>query len=493
MFEDKKERWLEIAERLKPALRHETVRPVKGLLAQPLQENDELVLDFGNHHVGHLTLTLASTGSHPDAPAWIELKFCESARELEETLDGYRGWISKGWVQQEQLHVDVLPATITLPRRYAFRYVKLRVLAVSSKYALTVEDAFIDATTSAGESPAPYQGTWEDAAIERVALRTLRSCMQEVFEDGPKRDRRLWLGDLRLQALANYASYQNDDLVKRCLYLFAAAATEEGRLPACVFTEPKLEADDTFMFDYALFFIAALRDYVSHTGDRETGRDLLPVASRQLELAEAEFDADGIVRDRDALGWCFIDWNLNLNKQASAQAVWIYAAKAYEALLAVLGMPEDAELCQRIEWRSQAAIRRFYDAKRRLFISGEERQVSWAIQVWMVLAGVLEGEAARDCLLAVEGESSAEKIVTPYMMHHYIDALCQAGLCDKAHKAMDDYWGGMVSCGADTFWELYNPDNPEESPYGSAVVNSYCHAWSCTPAWFLRSGRLEEV
>lgn len=28
-------------------------------------------------------------------------------------------------------------------------------------------------------------------------------CMQSVFEDGPKRDRRLWLGDLRLQALAS--------------------------------------------------------------------------------------------------------------------------------------------------------------------------------------------------------------------------------------------------------------------------------------------------
>ena len=27
--------------------------------------------------------------------------------------------------------------------------------------------------------------------------------MQDVFEDGPKRDRRLWLGDLRLEALAN--------------------------------------------------------------------------------------------------------------------------------------------------------------------------------------------------------------------------------------------------------------------------------------------------
>jgi hypothetical protein len=31
--------------------------------------------------------------------------------------------------------------------------------------------------------------------------------MQEVFEDGPKRDRRLWLGDLRLQALVNDVTF----------------------------------------------------------------------------------------------------------------------------------------------------------------------------------------------------------------------------------------------------------------------------------------------
>ncbi|MDR0896813.1 MAG: hypothetical protein LBN04_03045 [Oscillospiraceae bacterium] len=50
------------------------------------------------------------------------------------------------------------------------------------------------------------------------------------------------------------------------------------------------------------------------------------------------------------------------------------------------------------------------------------------------------------------------------------------------------YWCGMVQQGADTFFELFNPENPAESPYGSCVVNSHCHAWSCTPAWFLQGG-----
>ena len=50
-----------------------------------------------------------------------------------------------------------------------------------------------------------------------------------------------------------------------------------------------------------------------------------------------------------------------------------------------------------------------------------------------------------------------------------------------------DYWGGMLDRGADTFWEVWDPNDERLSPYGSHLVNSYCHAWSCTPAWFIRT------
>lgn len=50
--------------------------------------------------------------------------------------------------------------------------------------------------------------------IYEVSVKTLAECMQDVFEDGPKRDRRLWIGDLRLQALANYVTFDNVELVK---------------------------------------------------------------------------------------------------------------------------------------------------------------------------------------------------------------------------------------------------------------------------------------
>ena len=386
---DNRREFLEKAKALEPRIYTNTVRPVSGVPGAALHEGESAVLDFGDHCVGHLTLKLGNAGSHPDAPAWLELKFCESPRELDETLDGYHGWISKGWVQVERIHVDVLPAVLTLPRRYAFRYVRVDVLALSGKYQLVLEDVWTEETTSADDAAiTPFRGDAGDAAIDRVALRTLRNCMQRVFEDGPKRDRRLWLGDLRLQALANYATYRNNDLVKRCLYLFAGVTDDEGRLPACLFMEPEIEADDTFMFDYALFFGPVLLEYLRQTDDDETARELLPVALRQLELAESRFDGD-LVRDSDQLGWCFVDWNLNLNKQASAQAIWVYCAKAALELCSRLDAGAPGDLSVRIGRRRQAMLDRLYDADRALFVSGADRQVSWASQVWAVLAGIV--------------------------------------------------------------------------------------------------------
>lgn len=64
--------------------------------------------------------------------------------------------------------------------------------------------------------------------------------------------------------------------------------------------------------------------------------------------------------------------------------------------------------------------------------------------------------------------------------------MMQSGMQREAFALIDNYWGGMVRAGADTFWKVYDPKDPRLSPYRSHLVNSYCHAWSCTPSYFIR-------
>lgn len=461
---------------------------IKNIAKRHLGKGDRICLDFGDHQVGYVTIQLASVGSPQDAPAFFKVKFGEIAKEMVENSADYDGWISRGWIQEEYIHVDVLPATLKLPRRYAFRYMEIEVIDTSLKWKLVVEDVSCTSVSSVDiKDVEPIKS--EDQmiqVIDRVSLRTLQNCMQSVFEDGPKRDRRLWLGDLRLQALANYETFKNYDLVKRCLYLFAGQTKENGQVSACLFTEPRFIIDDTFLLDYSMFFGAALLDYYEETNDIETLKDLAPCAYRQMEIAKDGFDQNHIMSNGDGF-WAFIDWTEGLNKQTAMQGVYIYCAKKVRKIAQALGDKEKAkELENEAEEKSRAAWKYLFDEQKGLFISGEEQQINYASQVWMILAGVVTKAEGSRILDEVINQNPEKGMVSPYMNHHFVEAMLLCGKKDDAMAYMKYYWGGMIQHGADTFWELYNPKNPSESPYGSSIVNSYCHAWSCTPTYLLR-------
>ncbi len=476
----------EEAEKFYP--RTEVVDSIEHLAAYPLKKGEILNVDFGDHYVGYVTLKFSSMGSPQDAPAYFRLKFAEIAKELTEDSADYDGWISRSWIQEELIHVDVLPAEIRLPRRYAFRYVSLEVIDTSPKWQLVCEDISCCSVSAVGNQQVPLISEEDELLqkIDRVSIRTLRNCMQDVFEDGPKRDRRLWLGDLRVQALTNYATFHKNDLVKRCLYLFAGQTKDNGQVSACMFVEPKVLADDTFLRDYSMMFAATLLDYYEATGDLETLKELAPCAYRQMVIAEAEFDEKDLLICGEGF-WGFIDWTDGLDKQTAMQGVYIYCTRRAEKIARILGDSEmEQHFHSEILRKTAAAKEKLWDKEQRVFVSGPDRQISYASQVWMILAEALSNEEGTELLKHIKALNPDKKMVSPYMNHYYVEALLQCGQREEAVDFMKYYWGGMVQQGADTFWELYNPENPAESPYGSSIVNSYCHAWSCSPAYLLR-------
>jgi alpha-L-rhamnosidase len=127
-----------------------------------------------------------------------------------------------------------------------------------------------------------------------------------------------------------------------------------------------------------------------------------------------------------------------------------------------------------------------FDPEKNLFVTGES-EYNIASQVWMVLSHVMSDEMNRKIMEStVNNLFPVRNIATPYMYHHIVEALFEAGLRDEAVSLMKDYWGKMISLGADTYWEAFDPEKPDYSPYGSPIVNSYCHAWSCTPVYLIR-------
>src|SRR5690606_30646294 len=149
-------------------------------------------------------------------------------------IDPFTGTLSRAWFQDEVVVIEDLPSVWRSQRRFAGRWIAIRATSHTPAFTPVLEAlAFhqegaevADLTTDPG-LPADL------AAIDLVARRTLRNCLQTVLEDGPKRDRRLWLGDLRLQALADAVTFRRFDVVRRCLHLLAAFSRDDGLIGVC--------------------------------------------------------------------------------------------------------------------------------------------------------------------------------------------------------------------------------------------------------------------
>ncbi len=505
-IENKNHVFLNKAKNLEPVLIRETVTP-KALI-EVIKKNDEysgrkigniqangqkankgmkICMDFGRHCVGYVKFSVLLNHTIPDAPAFIRLKFGEQLCEIAEDHADYKGELSSSWIQEEYIHVDVLPAEIQLPRRYAFRYMEIYIIDTSPQYDIVIDNISCETVTSADMSVPVLPDNLDEEMTEiyMASLNTMRSCMQLVFEDGPKRDRRLWIGDLRLQALTNYETFKNYDLAKRCLYLFAGLTINEGKVTSCLYVEPAPRASMTYLFDYSLFFISCLYDYYKATGDKKILKELWDVAYRQIEIAWERVDDNGVVRDSDDW-WCFIDWDDDLNKQAGAQAIFIYTLKQAREIAKVLTCKEKVfKIDFMIERLTNAALVHLWDETTGFFVSGQKRQISWASQVWFVLAEVFDCKSNAELMKRTIYKNPKIRMRTPYMHHHFVEALYMSEMSSEAQQHMRDYWGSMINDGADCFFEIYDPENRNISPYGDRVIHSYCHAWSGTPAYFI--------
>ena len=426
---------------------------------------DSILLDFGEHMVGHFSFAFDKANTFVDAPVRLIIKFGEDMREMNDDFSQYNGVLSNTWLQEEIINLD-FPQKITMPRRYACRYIKITVDRTTRPIRLF--DFSFRASTSA-----------------------LKECMQTFLEDGPKRDRRLWIGDLRLEALTNYYTFNNLEIVKRCLYLFAAGeCNESGFLPSFVYETPYYHSGATHIEDYALLYVVSVCDYYEYTGDMDVVNDLMRICKSQLESFRATLDENLIATRQE--GWfAFIDWCPGLECMTALQGVYLYTLARFRELLKAIGDEEYEKYSALISQVRSASKKHLYEESKKVFVNPlDNSQLSVHSQVWMILGGVITGEEAKKLLLSCLDNKNFKQPVTPYMRHYVIEAMLKLNMKDEAVQYLKKFWGGMAELGADTFWEAYIPDDLDFSPYNDRMINSLCHAWSCTPSYFIRKYEL---
>lgn len=446
-----------------------------------LNFKDKVILDFGDHFVGYLHFRLDYYGDIKiaDAPSRLKFTFGEFPYEMTANPEEYKGGLGSAWLQNEERSYVFLPCECTLERRYSFRYLMIE-RTDTTCFPLKISDIFAECVSAVDIKSIPDFNSGDKYLdkIYEISLKTLKECEQDVFEDGPKRDRRLWIGDLRLQAITDYCTFGNIDLIKRCIYLFAAYTAEHKMVAPCVFPDSPPCVDEWTFADYSLFFISCLYDYYNNTKDKALPEELFNVA---LEQAEAVGKAFNKKSGELALN-PFIDWCKGLDKSVAFTGVYIYVLKQLKELCEALGKNHpfiDEEIKEAAE-----LLKKYYNEDKKLFIP-QSGQISYHSQIWGVLSGVFEKDKNIAILENMKQIKTDFTMRTTYMRHFYIEALYNNGLYSDALDFIKDYWGKIVDAGFDCCPEVFNPDNEFESPYNAPEINSACHAWSCTPAYWI--------
>ena len=513
IFANQRNTWLQKAEEAKPALHETIVHPIsivkavanknayqgwryekqdeiEKLYTTNFKELKSVTVDFGKHLTGYFSFHTQILTNCEDAPIRLKFTFAETPAELNTPLDPWKSNMSRAWMQDEIITLTQLNETVQLPRRFAFRYLKIELLASSVYFDFAIDKLTFRAVSSAGEvkTDLPPQCPAIIKDINRIGIETLRECMQTVYEDGPKRDQRLWVGDLYLESLANRYSFKNFQLTKRCLYLFAGLADENGIVIANIFEHPEPHPQKgQLCLTYSMLFNSTLLEYLKDTNDYETAYDLWCVARRQMEYALNYVNKDYLFDPNlYAPNWFFLDWRDGLDAHTPMQGAILFALNETYELACMLGKEKEVSEWPLIAKKMKKASRQhLYDKQQKVFISGANKQISVLSQAWMIIGGVTSEKEGQQAIRQALNNSQCVMPGTPYGTHYLIEAMVKSGMHKEAHTYLTEYWGGMVKKGADTFWEAYDPKNDYISPYGFFPVNSACHAWSCTPVYFI--------
>jgi len=181
--------------------------------------------------------------------------------------------------------------------------------------------------------------------------------------------------------------------------------------------------------------------------------------------------------------WSFVDWTKQWSagvppvmEDGSSAALDLQLLLAYgwaAELEAALGSKTLAEEDGRAAARLRGSARELYwDAGRKLFAdTPEKRAFSQQANALAVLAGVSEGDEARDLIERVAADDRLVQC-SIYFRHYLHSALRKAGAGD-GYLGMLDTWRTMLARGLTTWAETADP------------TRSDCHAWGASPNYEL--------
>lgn len=315
--------------------------------------------------------------------------------------------------------------------------------------------------------------------IWHVAENTFRLASGVFFLDGIKRDRWIWSGDAYQSYLINQYLLGDKDICKRTMLALRG-------------NDPVVQHINTIL-DYSFYWMIGIADYYEAYGDLEFVKMIYPKMVSMMEYCMGQTEEHGFVYGRKE-DWVFIDWSdIDMGEDKIISAEQMLLMRSYQAVISIgklLG-EEVQEYETRLEILGRNVDKYFWDESQGAYIdsySTGRKKVSRHSNIFAVLFDFADGKKKQSIQENVLENHEITPITTPYFKFWELEALAKLGRYELVLSQIQEYWGGMIQKGADTFWEEYNPDisgTEQYAMYGDKFGKSLCHAWGAGPVYLL--------
>lgn len=299
--------------------------------------------------------------------------------------------------------------------------------------------------------PVDYRGYFNcsDPQLNRIweaGRKTLHLCMQEYYLDGIKRDRFLWVGDTRAEALYNYYLFADRELFRFCWEEIASVQYADGAIPSA------MGEGSSCLWDYVAWWVIAFHDYRLYTGDGEFLLQLRKNIFAAVDWLAARSGENGLI---DVPENPYPTWMIVLNKAVGTSPFlnWIYL-RSLQTALEVAELAADEAACSR--YRHLVEVTEA--ATRKLFLEQP-----------------------------VTGEKTLESHATG--LYEIVELLFAEGKSEEALNRIRRSWGAMLDSGADTLFEGFYAESGQypvvDDPCEKRLFTSFCHGWTAGPCALL--------
>lgn len=424
-----------------------------------------ILLDFGTEINGTLRILNFSTVGEARY-ADVDIKFGESATEAVSELLGEKNATNDHTPRDFSAVVPSFSDQEVGETGFRFAYIRLK----SPNTAINLKSV----TAVFVYRDLEYKGSFScnDQLLNEIYDTCAYTChlsMQRYLWDGIKRDRLVWVGDMYPEMLTIRTVFGSNKVMDDAIRI----ARQITPLPEWM----------NGMNSYSLWWLWMVWDWYYYNGDKNFFDENKDYALKLIRQVADYVDYDG----SDTFDYDFLDWPTAYTDAGKSGVKGLL-------VLALIASSKIAEEAGDSALSKECADKVSAMQKRRLDNFGKKQT-----SAFLALSGLADLKESADFLLS----NGAEGMST--FMSYFILKVAASQSMNGALQMLKDYYGGMLSVGATTFWEDFDikwlcnarPIDviAEKGEYDIHADNgsycyvglrhSFCHGWASAPTAFL--------